>query len=88
MDALLLPFAILFVIGLFLLAKHDWKNKFLADKWGVLGNNRLLYYRIHSGASGLGFRFLVPKGRYSSSQLTRGLLTCPGGRCQGRHIPY
>jgi hypothetical protein len=42
MDALLLPFAILFVIGLFLLTKHDWKNKFLADKWGVLGIIALL----------------------------------------------
>ncbi len=33
---------ILFVIGLFSLAKHDWKNKFLSDKWGVFGIIALL----------------------------------------------
>ena len=33
---------ILFVIGLFSLAKHDWKGKFLNDKWAVFGIIALL----------------------------------------------
>jgi|KBSSwiStaDraftv2_1062776.scaffolds.fasta_scaffold365296_2 hypothetical protein len=42
MDMVSYLVVILSLIGLFLLAKHNWNNKFLADKWGVWGIIALL----------------------------------------------